>query len=82
MDRESFFRLLKDGDLSMRIPRQHRDAILDFLAEFYGDVCCSDCIHWQVLRCLKHPEWVVVTPTARYARKCREFMLRVFGDEG
>jgi hypothetical protein len=38
--------------------------------EHRGDVVCSMCMHWDALKCLKYPDWIVVTPTARYARKC------------
>ena len=39
----------------------------------YSGPICSDCIHWQALKCEKHPDWIVVTPTARYARNCEYF---------
>jgi DNA-binding transcriptional regulator YhcF (GntR family) len=41
--------------------------------EHWGDVVCSMCMYWDALRCLKHPDWIDVTPTARYARKCVSF---------
>jgi hypothetical protein len=31
---------------------------------------CRDCVYWDALKCLKHQDWLVVTPTARYARTC------------
>jgi hypothetical protein len=43
---------------------------------------CRDCMHWDALRCIKHPDWIVVTPTARYARTCGFFTLRNNGEEG
>jgi hypothetical protein len=41
--------------------------------EYSGPVC-SDCIHWHALKCEKHPDWIVVTPTARYPRNCEYFV--------
>jgi hypothetical protein len=41
--------------------------------EYSGPVC-NDCIHWHALKCEKHPDWVVVTPTARYPRNCEYFV--------
>jgi hypothetical protein len=38
--------------------------------EYGEDVVCSMCLFWGALKCLKHPDWIVVTPTARYARTC------------
>jgi DNA-binding transcriptional regulator YhcF (GntR family) len=38
--------------------------------EHRGGIICSMCMHWDALKCLKYPDWIVVTPTARYARKC------------
>ncbi|MCL7384414.1 MAG: hypothetical protein LZ174_09020 [Thaumarchaeota archaeon] len=38
--------------------------------EHRGDAVCSMCMHWDALKCLKHPDWIVVTPTARYAKTC------------
>jgi hypothetical protein len=40
--------------------------------EYHGPIC-EECIHWAALKCAKHPDWIVVTPTARYARKCEYF---------
>jgi hypothetical protein len=40
--------------------------------EYSGPVC-SDCVHWHALKCEKHPDWIVVTPTARYPRNCEYF---------
>jgi hypothetical protein len=34
---------------------------------------CGECIHWQAMKCEVHPEWVIVTPTARYAVTCPSF---------
>jgi hypothetical protein len=39
----------------------------------YSGPICEDCIHWHALKCGKHPDWIVVTPTARYARSCEYF---------
>jgi DNA-binding transcriptional regulator YhcF (GntR family) len=41
--------------------------------EYSGPVC-EDCIHWRALKCGKHPDWIVVTPTARYPRNCEYFV--------
>jgi hypothetical protein len=41
--------------------------------EYSGPVC-SDCVHWHALKCEKHPDWIVVTPTARYPRNCEYFV--------
>jgi hypothetical protein len=40
--------------------------------EYTGPIC-EECIHWAALKCGKHPDWIVVTPTARYARSCEYF---------
>jgi len=40
--------------------------------EYSGPVC-SDCVHWHALKCGQHPDWIVVTPTARYPRNCEYF---------
>jgi hypothetical protein len=40
--------------------------------EYTGPIC-EECIHWAALKCAKHPDWIVVTPTARYARNCQYF---------
>lgn len=40
--------------------------------EYTGPIC-EDCAHWQALKCEKHPDWIVATPTARYARSCEYF---------
>jgi len=39
----------------------------------YSEPICEECIHWAALKCTKHPDWIVVTPTARYARNCEYF---------
>jgi hypothetical protein len=39
----------------------------------YSGPVCSDCVHWHALKCGQHPDWIVVTPTARYARNCEYF---------
>jgi hypothetical protein len=43
---------------------------------------CNQCMHWNALKCDKHPDWIVVTPTARYARTCEFYTLRNNGGEG
>jgi len=37
---------------------------------------CGECGSWQALKCLQHPDWIVVTPTAQYARGCPDFQPR------
>jgi hypothetical protein len=44
-------------------------------AEYTGPIC-EECIYWAALKCAKHPDWIVVTPTARYARSCEYFVAR------
>jgi DNA-binding transcriptional ArsR family regulator len=46
----------------------------------YSGPVCSDCVHWHALKCEKHPDWIVVTPTARYARSCEYFTAREVKD--
>jgi hypothetical protein len=43
--------------------------------EYTGPIC-EECIHWAALKCAKHPDWIVVTPTARYARSCEYFVAK------
>ena len=37
-----------------------------------GNVC-SQCIYWDAWRCVKHPDWTLVTPSATYPKKCEFF---------
>ena len=31
---------------------------------------CSQCIHWDALKCSRHPEWVTISPHSRDAEGC------------
>jgi hypothetical protein len=31
---------------------------------------CSQCIHWDALKCSRHPEWIIVSPHSRDAEEC------------
>jgi sulfur relay (sulfurtransferase) DsrC/TusE family protein len=46
----------------------------------YSGPVCEDCVYWHALRCEKHPDWIVVTPTARYPRNCEYFVSREVKD--
>jgi len=49
-----------------------RPRIEEPTVEYHGPIC-EECVHWAALKCAMHPDWIVVTPTARYARNCEYF---------
>ncbi len=38
---------------------------------------CGSCRHFRGLKCLKHPEWTVVSPEAGYAERCEYYEPRL-----